>query len=106
MSTQGTSTEGNQSQSSAENLINTPKRKRTSGAASLSMSTAAGIKSTSKGSSGNSASKSEARQQTDEINKPETSHSIITCNHMENNFHLSNKKAIYYNMKLYYELTN
>lgn len=24
-------------------------------------------------------------------------------NHMENNFHLSNKKAIYYNMKIYYE---
>jgi hypothetical protein len=24
---------------------------------------------------------------------------------MENNFHLSNKKALYYNMKIYYEST-
>jgi len=34
-----------------------------------------------------------------------TSHSLRTTNHMENNFHLSNKKAIYYNMKIYYEAT-
>jgi len=26
--------------------------------------------------------------------------------HIENNFHLSNKKAIYYNMKVYYDATN
>lgn len=32
-----------------------------------------------------------------------TSHSVITYSHMENNFHLSNKKALYYNMKIYYE---
>jgi hypothetical protein len=32
-----------------------------------------------------------------------TAHHVITCNHQENNFHLSNKKAIYYNMKCYYE---
>jgi len=32
-----------------------------------------------------------------------TSHHMITTNHQENNFHLSNKKAIYYNMKIYYE---
>lgn len=30
---------------------------------------------------------------------------MITTNHQENNFHLSNKKAIYYNMKIYYEAT-
>jgi tubulin--tyrosine ligase len=35
--------------------------------------------------------------------KKETSHSLITYNHMENNYHLSNKKALYYNMKIYYE---
>ena len=34
-----------------------------------------------------------------------SSHSFRTTNHMENNFHLSNKKAIYYNMKIYYEET-
>lgn len=32
-----------------------------------------------------------------------TSHSLRTTNHQENNYHLSNKKAIYYNMKVYYE---
>ncbi len=30
----------------------------------------------------------------------------MICNHVENNFHLSNKKAIYYNMKVYYESLN
>lgn len=34
-----------------------------------------------------------------------TSHSIRTTNHMEMNFHLSNKKALYYNMLVYYEAT-
>jgi hypothetical protein len=34
-----------------------------------------------------------------------TSHSFRITNHIENNFHLSNKKAIYYNMKVYYEAT-
>ncbi len=42
---------------------------------------------------------------TDAEPKKETSHSIITYNHMENNYHLSNKKALYYNMKIYYEST-
>ena len=37
--------------------------------------------------------------------KKETSHHILTYGHMENNFHLSNKKAIYYNMKIFYEAT-
>lgn len=41
----------------------------------------------------------------DDKDKRETSHNIITYNHMENNFHLSNKKALYYNMKIYYEST-
>jgi len=35
-----------------------------------------------------------------------TSHHMITTNHMESNFHLSNKKALYYNMKVYYECQN
>jgi len=34
-----------------------------------------------------------------------TSHHMTTANHQESNFHLSNKKAIYYNMKIYYEST-
>jgi hypothetical protein len=32
-----------------------------------------------------------------------TSHSVLHYSKMENNYHLSNKKAIYYNMKVYYE---
>ena len=32
-----------------------------------------------------------------------TSHNSIIYSKMENNYHLSNKKAIYYNMKVYYE---
>jgi hypothetical protein len=40
---------------------------------------------------------------TEDKEKKETSHHMITYNHMENNFHLSNKKALYYNMKIYYE---
>jgi hypothetical protein len=43
----------------------------------------------------------EGEEETKEINH--TSHHMMTCNHQENNFHLSNKKAIYYNMKCYYE---
>ena len=42
----------------------------------------------------------------EEKEKQETSHNVITCNHMENNYHLSNKKALYYNMKVYYESIN
>jgi hypothetical protein len=34
-----------------------------------------------------------------------TSHHLRTTSHQENNFHLSNKKAIYYNMKIYYDAT-
>lgn len=41
--------------------------------------------------------------ETDEENV--TGHHLRTTNHQENNFHLSNKKAIYYNMKVYYEAT-
>ena len=28
---------------------------------------------------------------------------LRTCNHVENNFHLSNKKALLYNLKAYYD---
>lgn len=28
------------------------------------------------------------------------------CNHLENNFHLGNKKALFYNLRLYCENTN
>ena len=32
-----------------------------------------------------------------------TSHNLLTYAKMENNYHLSNKKAVYYNMKVYCE---
>ena len=32
-----------------------------------------------------------------------TSHHMLNYAKMENNYHLSNKKAIFYNMKVYYE---
>lgn len=32
-----------------------------------------------------------------------TSHNLLSYTKMENNYHLSNKKAIFYNMKVYYE---
>jgi len=37
--------------------------------------------------------------------KSETQHKSTMCNHLENNYHLSNKKALYYNLKTYYEST-
>jgi hypothetical protein len=39
----------------------------------------------------------------DEKEENHTSHGCIMYAKMENNYHLSNKKAIYYNMKVYYE---
>jgi tubulin--tyrosine ligase len=39
----------------------------------------------------------------DEKEENPTSHGCIMYAKMENNYHLSNKKAIYYNMKVYYE---
>jgi hypothetical protein len=39
----------------------------------------------------------------DEKEENHTSHSCIMYTKQENNYHLSNKKAIYYNMKVYYE---
>lgn len=106
LSTQPTDKESN---SSVENLITTPKRSKQSTLSALKKAN------TSVSSSGNKALQkiglnSNARgkgknNDDDEEEKKEniTSHHMITTNHQENNFHLSNKKAIYYNMKIYYE---
>ena len=103
------------SNSSAETLLATPtKRKRVATAILItSQNSAIGIKknvSASKqiilagkpGQPGVTAS-TPAGIPGEEKEKKETSHHIITYNHMENNYHLSNKKALYYNMKIYYE---
>jgi len=102
MSTQPTDKESN---SSVENLIATPKRSKQQALSSLKKAN------TSVSSSGNKTStnviiggkkgKHEDEKEAKEENQ--TSHHMITTNHQENNFHLSNKKAIWYNMKICYE---
>ena len=105
ISTQPTDKESN---SSVENLITTPKRSKQTALSALKKAN------TRDGSSGNktlnkfgaSANARKGKKDDDEEEKKEenvTSHHMITTNHQENNFHLSNKKAIYYNMKIYYE---
>ena len=102
LSTQPTDKESN---GSHDNLITTPKRSKGSTLSALKKAN------TSVSSSGNKNNKlgitSNARnKKDDEEEKKEeniTSHNLTTTNHQENNFHLSNKKAIYYNMKIYYE---
>ena len=105
MSTQPTDKESN---SSVENLITTPKRSKNQTLSALKKAN------TSVSSSGNKALQKiglnsnarKGKKDDEEEEKKEeniTSHNMITTNHQENNFHLSNKKAIYYNMKIYYE---
>lgn len=44
-----------------------------------------------------------AEDKEEEKEENHTSHNTLIYGKMENNYHLSNKKAIYYNMKVYYE---
>lgn len=91
------------SASSTENLINTPKRHNM-------LSTLKKQDSNTKPKpfcTGNILPMSKRDKKDEDQLKEEniTSHLVRTTNHMENNFHLSNKKAIYYNMKVYYDAT-
>jgi len=43
----------------------------------------------------------EAKEEEKDVNV--TSHHLLTYGKMENNYHLSNKKAFFYNLKVYYE---
>lgn len=107
LSTQPTDKESN---SSVENLITTPKRSNKQQALSALKKA-----NTSVSSSGNKAmqkigeassnvrGKGKGNEEEEKKEENPTSHHMITTNHQENNFHLSNKKAIYYNMKIYYE---
>jgi hypothetical protein len=110
MSTKHTDQESNSSQ---DNLIMTPKRKQQANTLSalkrkeLSVTSSAS-KTGTIGSATNvlrSGGVNGGRKGDEEESKGEnhTAHNLITYNHQENNFHLSNKKAIYYNMKCYYE---
>jgi len=108
LSTQPTDKE---SSSSVENLITTPKRSNKTALSALKK-TASSINSS--GNKHGSATNfrvgglrrfgKDGDKDEDKEENP-TSHSLIISNHQENNFHLSNKKAIYYNMKIYYEST-
>lgn len=114
MSTKHTDQESNSSQ---DNLIMTPKRqKHTNTLSALKRKELSVTSSASKtgpfipSGSGSHTNVLKSgglnrKQGEDEETKMEnvTAHHVITCNHQENNFHLSNKKAIYYNMKCYYE---
>ena len=111
-STQGTTVTDKDSMSSVETLLATPTRSKRASTlphnalfSSTTQQAGSGIKKTN--SITNSASKNvklQAIAQDDSTkDKNLTSHAVITYGHMENNFHLSNKKALYYNMKIYYE---
>jgi tubulin---tyrosine ligase len=98
------------SNSSAETLLATPtKRKRVATAIlSTSQNSAIGIKKNVSASKpgmipGKPGVAVPGAAGVEEKEKKETSHHMLTYNHMENNYHLSNKKALYYNMKIYYE---
>lgn len=107
-----------ESASSTENLINTPKRQAKGQALSALKKQETLTSSNSKQLQNSSVPKpfttgsaprrlnTKANGEDGEIKEENiTSHSYSTTNHQENNFHLSNKKAIYYNMKIYYEST-
>lgn len=68
--------------------------------------TSAGASNTNSGAKNKLGLNKKADEDKNEKEENVTSHSMITTNHTENNFHLSNKKAIFYNMKVYYESLN
>jgi hypothetical protein len=109
LSTQATDKE---STSSKENLITTPKKNKLASSTLGNTNSELAIKknsSTTANSSGVKAGKVAVRgkkgEKAEEEEKEEnhTQHGFLCYAKMENNFHLSNKKAIYYNMKVYYE---
>jgi tubulin---tyrosine ligase len=92
------------SNSSAETLLTTPTKRKRVATAIPTTQQSTNLPPGKKVTSTTSASKTNVLgAKPEEKEKKETSHSVITYNHMENNFHLSNKKALYYNMKIYYE---
>lgn len=90
-------------------MITTPKKNKLASASLVNTQSESHIKkqNSAQGSSGSKVGKINARGKKDdkEEEKEEniTSHKLISYSKMENNYHLSNKKAIFYNMKIYYE---
>ena len=109
LSTQATDKE---STSSKENLITTPKKNKLASSTLGNTSSEPQFKkqlsaivhgSATKASRilGRGGKKGEDKEEEKEENV--TSHNLLSYTKMENNYHLSNKKAIFYNMKVYYE---
>lgn len=103
LSTQATDKDSN---SSKENLITTPKKNKLASATLGSTNSELAFKKQNS-STTNSAAKRFGKNKKDEKEEEKeenvTSHNLLMYAKMENNYHLSNKKAIYYNMKVYYE---
>ena len=97
LSTQATDKE---STSSKENLVNTPKKNKLA-----STSLANNLKEEKKNQASSGAKKLKGKKDDKEEEKEEnvTNHGTMYYSKMANNYHLSNKKAIFYNMKVYYE---
>lgn len=108
MSTQATDKE---STSSKENLITTPKKNKLASASLGNTSSELQFRKQHSATANNSATKNskivgrgkKAEDKEEEKEENITSHNLLQYSKMENNYHLSNKKAIYYNMKVYYE---
>ena len=106
LSTQATDKD---STSSKENLIHTPKKNKLASSTLGNTSSEPQFKKQSTTTSATKTTKLAIRgkkgeDKDDDLEPPNiTSHSLIVYSKQENNFHLSNKKAIYYNMKVYYE---
>lgn len=105
LSTQATDKE---STSSKENLITTPKKNKLASAnlAHENKRKEQGITQNSAVKAAQQRIRGKKADQEEEKEENPTSHGILHYSKMENNYHLSNKKAIYYNMKVYYEALN
>lgn len=107
LSTQATDKESN---SSKENLITTPKKNKLASSSLGNNSSEPHFRrngTTTNQSSGNKnkilGRGKKADDKDEEKEENITSHNLITYGKHENNYHLSNKKAIFYNMKIYFE---
>ena len=106
LSTQATDKESN---SSKENLITTPKKNKLASSTLGNTSSEPQFKRNGTGTNQNSANKrpvgrgrkGDEKEEENEVNI--TSHNLMTYGKQENNYHLSNKKALYYNMRIYFE---
>ena len=109
LSTQATDKE---STSSKENLITTPKKSKLASASLGNTSSEIQFKKQNSATANSSAAKNsrvfgrggkKGEEKDEEKEENPTSHGLLDYSKMENNYHLSNKKAIFYNMKVYYE---